>query len=83
LDHRWGRNVSDLGLVSSGATLAARLLVAPWIVFTNAPGFFEDGAKYWITSLDTEVAWFEFTWPMLGLHFPYGLEDDLEPDEPL
>lgn len=80
METNWGRTITEAGLVNAGATLAARLLDAPWIVFTNAPGVTVGGHRYWITFPDTELAWQEYDWPSTGKNFPYGLEEVLEPN---
>lgn len=83
MDHKWGRNVSDYGLGDVGATLAARVLVTPWLVVTNAPR--SDGTQDWwfVPSADTpDTAYFQepFTPSAVG-HFPYGVL--VEMDGPL
>ena len=35
MEHKWGRNVSEYGVGSLGATLAARLLGEPHVIVTN------------------------------------------------
>jgi len=83
LDHNWGRTLFSAGLGNAGATLGARLLTAPWIVFTNSPGVTVGGHRYWITFPDTDLPWQEYDWPAGGKNFPYGLENVLEPDGPV
>lgn len=82
MDHKWGREVSDLGLAGGKATLAARYL-APFgdVVITNElddSGLF----KRWILPADPLVNNYAFDWhaPYLAAHFPYG--QVVEPDEP-
>ena len=80
MDHRWGRNVGDLGVSGQYTTLAARLSMFPYLVVTNGGWFTPNQFVLWVVSLDTDVAWdyFVFEKSTFGGRFPYGL--DVEPD---
>jgi hypothetical protein len=83
LDHKWGRNVLDLGLGSTGATICSRYPATPQFVLTNAPGFAGGTKQLWIISLDTDAPWEVHSVgfpPSLG-NFPYG--EPVEPDLPM
>jgi hypothetical protein len=75
--------VYETGLCAVGATLAARFRLFPTIVLTNAPDPLSRGIQEWFTFPDTELAWDRQHLGVGDLHFPYGLEDEVEPDFPL
>jgi hypothetical protein len=83
LEHKWGRDVFNFGLSSTGASLAARSIVLPRLIYTNE---FYDGywMRYWfLPAVDTPDTPFEkglLLPPLMG-HFPRGVA--CEPDEPL
>lgn len=83
MDHKWGRDVLELGMVSTGATLAARYVTQPHIVLTNAPGFAGGTRQLWFTHPNTDLPWVVHSVgfpPGLG-NFPYG--EPVEPDGPV
>jgi len=84
LEHSWGRAVQETGLVGVGATLAARFLVNPLIVLTNAPApNLLNNVQLWFTRADTLAGYSRSELGIGGMHFPYGLDDLVEPDVPL
>jgi len=83
LDHKWGRNVIDLGLGDLGATLAARNPSFPQQVWYNVT--YAGGSMCWyaLTPLDTNDPYIFGVGPVVpaGTHFPYNRP--VEPDVPL
>lgn len=84
MDHKWGRNVLALGMVSTGATLAARYVGLPHAILTNAPGLGAGNTRQlWFTSADTQTRWevHSVGFPASLGNFPYG--EPVEPDAPV
>jgi hypothetical protein len=83
LDHSWGRNVSDYGLGSAGASLAARVLPGMTNIVTNGsdygPAFYDVWAINPDTGLYTRSTWLKI--PGAFGNFPYFW--DVEPDVPV
>jgi len=82
LEHRWGRLVFELGLGSTGATLATYNLVLPRVVNTNekvTPGWFR---RWVLPPADTpDAAFVAVEIPDQGVpRFPYqtGFEPDAD-----
>lgn len=66
MDHSWGRNVSEAGLTTLGATLASRIPI------------FGEGA--WLLNVRTPTStliWYE---PPLDTEIPYGFAVQALPD---
>ena len=80
MDHKWGRNVTELGLGDVGATLAARVIGSPHVAITNAKR--DDGTVDWwfYPTVDTpDLAYFRFPFTDVAHgNFPYGHQ--VEPD---
>lgn len=83
MEHKWGRWVSELGVSSSGCTLASRLLGFPRFIATNGSFGITTTFRYWLEPLHEDDPY------LLGVatkvpgfpHFPYGYL--VEPDGPL
>lgn len=83
MDHKWGRNIYDLGLGSLGATIAARWLPAPRFVVTNVRGPFNTALWAVLPVGDNQA--YDFQWiptgALPGMNFPWFWA--VEPDEPV
>lgn len=67
-------------MVGTGATLAARHLLFPWIVLTNATHpTHSDRVQMWHTT-DLLLPWFLDSKVRSGLPFPYARPEEWEPD---
>lgn len=83
MEHRWGRLVFELGLNSTGATLATYALVNPRVINTNervTPGWF----RRWVLPLaDTpDEPFISAEIPLFTIErFPY--QTGFEPDGPV
>lgn len=75
--------MTDYGIGSFGATLAARVLGFPRFILTNRRTPVATQVFYWLEPLDPDVDPYLLgtTGALPGLRFPYGLL--VEPDEPL
>lgn len=83
MDHSWGRNVAEVGLTSTGATLAAGYPGLPGVYLTNAPGFAGATRQLWFTSLNPDIPWVVHSvgFPPSFGNFPY--HENVIPDVPL
>lgn len=79
MESSWGRAVSETGLGATGATLAARFLAFPLIVLTNGRDPLSTGIQLWFTRADTLAPFMVSHLGVGSLHFPYGLEELVEP----
>jgi len=72
-----------MGVGGNFVTLAARLRMFPQVVVTNGGWFSANQYLVWVTSLDTDVAWFYQVWEKSAhsVNFPYGW--DVEEDFPM
>lgn len=83
MDHEWGRNVTELGVGGTGATLAARRLGFPNIILTNAPGPVPGSRQAFLFYPDTDFPMTDAYYYYLGgaTSFPGGWA--VEPDGPV
>lgn len=83
MDHKWGRNVYQFGLMDTGASLASCFLGHPELIITNAKVPFPGTQCVVWVLLNTGLYSGPGYLGIVGSHrrFPYGF--GVEPDVPL